>query len=418
MVPTSQSSRAPSLRIAGFPVHVRPGFILFMALIVIINLDQPEFGIWLALFMAGFTLLHELGHAVAARAVGCRAEISLDFLAGYASFVPPRPLRRWERAGISAAGPAVQISAGLVVFFLVGGDVGWPLEGTTALQYAALWSGPVIGLFNLLPVLPFDGGSILQTFIDWFTPRHSRTIMYVFTVVVALGGIVYMASRPDLRSLIIFAFIPLMTVAQMIRSDRDHGRAVDRRSALQDAEAMAWATGRVDQFSRITVDALTPTTVLPSPWFRAAQQRRAGHPDVARDILVGDLLDRRPDADVWWPPEVAPIDELGTLVDLLPTPLPVGRPWATAALCEILFRLGRHHDAGTLAAGAYAAARSGTMALTVARAAARLDDRATAVAWLRTAAAHLSGFELDAAIAAAPELRTLAADPAVAALLD
>lgn len=418
MVPTSQPSRAPSLRIAGFPVHVRPGFILFMALIVLINLDQPEFGVWLAVFMAGFTLLHELGHAVAARAAGCRAEISLDFLAGYASFVPPRPLRRWERAGISAAGPAVQIVVGLIVFFLVGGDMSWPLHGATALQYAALWSGPVIGLFNLLPVLPFDGGSILQTLIDWFTPRHSRRIMYVFTVVISVGGIAYMASRPDLQSLIIFAFIPLLTVAQMIRSDRDHGRAIDRRTVLQDAEATAWATGRVDQFSRITVDALTPTAVLPSPWFRAAQQLRAGHPDVARDILLADLLDRRPEADVWWPPEVAPTDELGALVDLLPTPLPAGRPWSTAALCEILLRLGRNHDAGTLAATAYAAERSGAMALTVARAAARLHDRPTAIAWLRTAAAHLSRFELDAALSAAPELRPLAADPAVTALLD
>jgi hypothetical protein len=242
--------------------------------------------------------------------------------------------------------------------------------------------------------------------------------MYVFTIVVSVGGIVYMATRPDLQSLIIFAFIPLMTVAQMIRSDRDHGRAVDRRNTLQDAEATAWATGRVDQFSAITIDAITPTMVLPSPWFRAAQQRRAGQPDVARDILLGDLLDRRPDPDTWWPPEVAPVDELAALVALLPTPFPVGRPWSTAALCEILIRLDRCHDAGTLAAGAYAAERSGTMALTVARAAARLHDRATAVAWLRTAAAHLNRFELDAAMSAAPELRPLATDPAVAALLD
>ena len=44
---------------------------------------------WLAISIAGFTLLHELGHAVAARRAGAKAEISLDFLAGYASYHSP-----------------------------------------------------------------------------------------------------------------------------------------------------------------------------------------------------------------------------------------------------------------------------------------------------------------------------------------
>ena len=75
---------------------------------------------WLAGFIAVLTLLHELGHAFAARATGARAEISLDFLAGYASFVPTRPLKRWERAGISFAGPAMQISVSVLGLWAMG----------------------------------------------------------------------------------------------------------------------------------------------------------------------------------------------------------------------------------------------------------------------------------------------------------
>ncbi|MGZ4771938.1 MAG: hypothetical protein ACXV3B_04575, partial [Ilumatobacteraceae bacterium] len=79
-------SSRPAFRLLGFPVHVRSGFYLFMIVVVIAN--GASLGLWLAVFMAALTLLHELGHAVAARATGARAEISLDFLAGYASFVP------------------------------------------------------------------------------------------------------------------------------------------------------------------------------------------------------------------------------------------------------------------------------------------------------------------------------------------
>ena len=55
-------------RLLGFPVHVRPGFVMLMVLIVVLYGD--EFGIWLAGALAAFTLLHELGHATATRARG------------------------------------------------------------------------------------------------------------------------------------------------------------------------------------------------------------------------------------------------------------------------------------------------------------------------------------------------------------
>src|SRR5215207_1084562 len=99
---------APLFRLFGFPIHVKGGFVMFMVLVIIVN-DGGPLGFWIAGSAAALTLLHELGHAFAARATGAKAEISLDFLAGYASFVPARPLKRWERAGISISGPAVQI---------------------------------------------------------------------------------------------------------------------------------------------------------------------------------------------------------------------------------------------------------------------------------------------------------------------
>src|SRR5688572_23653184 len=109
---------APLFRLFGFPIHVRPGFVLFMLLVVVVN--GGPLGLWIAGSAAVLTLLHELGHAFAARATGATAEISLDLFAGYASFVPARPLRRWERAGISISGPAVQIGVSLAVLMLMG----------------------------------------------------------------------------------------------------------------------------------------------------------------------------------------------------------------------------------------------------------------------------------------------------------
>src|SRR5215212_2050035 len=109
---------APLFTLFGFPIHVRGGFVMFMVLVVFVN--GGSLGLWIAGSAAALTLLHERGHAFAARATGASAEISLDFLAGYASFVPTRPLKRWERAGISVAGPAIQITLGVAVLLAMG----------------------------------------------------------------------------------------------------------------------------------------------------------------------------------------------------------------------------------------------------------------------------------------------------------
>ena len=123
---------------------------MFMVLIVVINGD--EFGVWLAGSIAGFTLLHELGHAVAARRAGAEAEISLDFMAGYASYTAPQPLSRADPGrspspGRSSTSPPARPSWPMGVN---------PLDEATGRQLAGA-AGGVVGrrrrsaLFNLLP---------------------------------------------------------------------------------------------------------------------------------------------------------------------------------------------------------------------------------------------------------------------------
>jgi len=386
------ASSAAAFRLFGFPVHVRPGFLMFMVLIVMIN--GAEFGLALAFFLAVFTLIHELGHAFAARATGAEAEISLDFLAGYASFVPTRPLLKWERVGISFAGPGTQIVVGTLTYLAVGGRGLLPEH--EPLQMAVWWAGPIIGLFNLIPILPFDGGNIVQVGIEAFAPRYARQIMYWVTLVIAGGAIAYMLVEPDMRFLVFFAAIPLVTVVQMMSYDRERTRRRGEQEAAARAEALAWATDDVRAF---------PPSHVPSPWYRAWQQLRAGDADVARQVLLADFND--PEAPRWWPPDAAPTGALRDLVALLPRPLPVGRPFDTFVLGDVLLRTGSAMEAGSYAAHAYGQTRSPMLAVLVARAAAVGGDRTTAMAWLDAAARDADPDALAIAVSRAPELAAL-----------
>jgi Zn-dependent protease len=394
---------APAFRLFGFPIHVRVGFLLFIALVVVTN--GPELGGWIAGSAAVLILLHELGHAFAARATGAEAEISLDFLAGYASFVPVRPLKPWERAGISLAGPAVQIGVSLAVLFSMGID---PLDrnsyASSAPALAIWWTGPVMGLFNLVPVLPLDGGHVVLAALDRIIPRHSRRLMLWFSITLTVVGGISLFLHPRYNGFAYFVIFPLLVQIQMLTAGKQQSAA--QRSPVARAESNAWATGDVSAF---------PDGALPSPWFRAAQQLDQGHAAVARDLVLADF--REPHPPTWWPPDAAPTDRIAAVAALLPRPLPTGHLLGEHTLGNVLLRIGAHDEAAHYAAASFQRRRTTTSALTVARAAAALGDRDVALGWLHAAV----DADTDPAGAAhtidlAPELAGLRADPQVVLL--
>jgi Zn-dependent protease len=394
-------SNAAVFRLFGFPVHVRAGFFMFMVLVVMIQ--GPTFGIPFAVFLALFTLLHELGHAFAARATGAEAQIALDFMAGYAAFTPTRPLKRWERIGISFAGPGVQILIGTIVYVMLRGQLAMPEYGN-AVQHAVFWSGPIIGLFNLIPVLPFDGGTIAEVGVELVARDRAHQIMQWFTIAVAVTAMVWMALDPNLVRFIFFAVIPLLSVLASMNQERNHIRRAKGQQVLARAEALAWATGQV-QF---------PSGTVPSPWFRAWQQVQFGDRHAALHVLLLDLADTEPIN--WWPPDAAPVEALRQVADVLPQPVPQGRAYSSYVLSGVLLRVGRHEDAAHYAATAFGVNRAPMLAVHVARAAAALGHRATALAWLRTAS-ETSPDLVANAIEHATEFDSLRHDPEFAAAL-
>lgn len=388
---------SPAFHLFRFPIHVRPGFLFFMVLVIVVN--GGELGLWIAGSAAVLTLLHELGHAFAARATGARAEISLDFLAGYASFVPTRPLKRWERAGISVAGPAVQIGVSLAALLLMGVN---PIDHDSYTESAAAlaiwWTGPIMGLFNLVPVLPLDGGHIVLAGLDAIVPGRSKKVMLWFSIAVTGLTGVYLFTNPRLQGIAYFVLFPLMVQLQMLFAAQPSTRVLTTAAA---GEAEAWLSGDLSQI---------PRGLVPSPWYRASQQLQQGDPDVARRILLDDLADDEPPN--WWPPEFAPRTRLAPLVELLPRPLPLGRPYSEHALVNILLRLGAYDEAARYAAASFTRRRATSTATAVARAAAALGDHDTAIGWLRAAIdADTDPDGLVRTMDAAPEFEQLRADP-------
>jgi hypothetical protein len=266
----------------------------------------------------------------------------------------------------------------------------------TPARYAIWWAGPVIGLVNLIPALPLDGGTIASLGIDRVAPGRGRTTMIYVSIGLAAAGLIAVVVYPIWRpSILIVALIAISNVHELRqRHSGEDDDAVDTRllAAAHGAEEQAWVAGRPGLF---------PPGVRPSPWFLAHQQLQARRPDQARAILVSSLEDGRTD---WLPPRGPSLDQLQALVDLLPAELPTANRYGGQVLVSVMEQVGELRRAASYGATLYRAHPSGSVAAQVARALALLGYDDDAVGWLRLA---LSGGVSEAALRDDPDLAPL-----------
>jgi Zn-dependent protease/predicted transcriptional regulator len=131
-------------------------------------------GIASAIILFASVLVHELSHSYIAKKNGLPiARITLFFFGGV-SELTEEPQDPGLEVRMAAAGPLMSflIAAVLGAFWYVGESVKAPVPIIATLGYAALING-VLGLFNLLPAFPLDGGRVFRGSI-W---KHSNNLV-------------------------------------------------------------------------------------------------------------------------------------------------------------------------------------------------------------------------------------------------
>lgn len=280
------SVRTPALRFAvlGFPVRIEVSFLLIVAMLGFGG-SLGDLAVWVV--VATLSVLgHELGHALAARRVGATATIALEGLAGLTRTSRAAALSRREDAFVSAAGPGAGLLLGLLAYLSIGmfGLEAWTTGGwivRLVIYTTAGWS-----VLNLLPILPLDGGQLLQAALPGSARQRQRRAAQVSIAVAAVGALV--AYRTGMGYAAFFAFL---LGAQNLATIRE----IDRVALLGELEAL-FSAGRFDD----TVEEARRVAGAPrtAPLDRIAARRyavvalvSAGRHDEARDEL-----DRSPEA--------------------------------------------------------------------------------------------------------------------------
>src|SRR5262249_6189951 len=128
--------------------------------------DLPTANLWfmaLATALAFFTciILHELGHALVARAVGIPIRGITLFLFGGVAEMEDDPTSAGSEFLMAIAGPMVSAVLALL-FWLLAGLVPQTPSVTLPLLYLASINLALL-IFNLVPAFPLDGGRVLRS---------------------------------------------------------------------------------------------------------------------------------------------------------------------------------------------------------------------------------------------------------------
>jgi Zn-dependent protease/CBS domain-containing protein len=348
-------------RVLGVPVYVTPSWAVVALLITVsfapnVHYDIPEIGggrfavsFAYAMLLYGSVLIHELGHAMTAQRLGLPVKkITLQLLGGVTEMGGQARTPRREFA-IAAAGPALSIVLGIAAWAAIhalGGDPGGLTGGSAAsdpndsvhlrialeLLDALMYANIVVGVFNLLPGLPLDGGVMLRSTLWAFTGRnHAATVaagwvgrglaVVVFFAPLAiesrtdrgaqpfslvwgalLGGFIWVGATAAMRGAQIREKLPALAVRGLTRraipvdSDLPLGEALRRAT-----EAGAYGLVVVDSSGRpvglVNEASVTATPESRRPWVQVASLSRRLEPGMVLDAELGgeDLL-RRIDA--------------------------------------------------------------------------------------------------------------------------
>ncbi|HAC64700.1 MAG TPA: site-2 protease family protein [Cyanothece sp. UBA12306] len=177
--------------ILGIPLYLDSSWLIILLLITLVNAaDITNQGLtenlpglaWLAglimaLLLFGSVLLHELGHSLVARSQGITVNSITLFLFGGVAAIDRESKNPAGAFWVAIAGPGVSFSLFIIFFILTQwlnsskflGSISGVLADLNPLLLYMMEDlariNLVLGIFNLIPGLPLDGGQILKAIV-------------------------------------------------------------------------------------------------------------------------------------------------------------------------------------------------------------------------------------------------------------
>lgn len=256
--------------IFGIPLFIDPSWFLIVAFMTLgyrgdyIRLSPDLswiFGFMTAILLFGSVLLHELGHSLTAKSQGIEVNSITLFLFGGVASIERESKDPMSALKVAIAGPLVSLALGVVLTvatMLLGGVAIFEVLNTLkqpginqllaemgsgrVLLGAMAWNlaqiNIILGIFNLIPGLPLDGGQVLKAIVWKITGDRltgiraaSRSGQIIGFLVIVLGISV------SLRHGVLAGLLPVLLGLFVLNSASGYLRYIKLQQALQEITA-------------------------------------------------------------------------------------------------------------------------------------------------------------------------------------
>jgi Zn-dependent protease/CBS domain-containing protein len=254
----------PIARIAGIQLRIHITFLLLIGWLALSYYAQGGSAVAagrvlfiLLLFLC--VVLHEFGHAIAAKAFGINTpDITLLPIGGVARLerIPEKP---GQELVIAIAGPIVNVVIALCLFAVIGyrATIGQAAMEGPDLLLQLLAVNVWIVLFNMLPAFPMDGGRVLRALLA-MRMSYARATQVAASVgqgFAFLFGFIGLIWNPFLIFIALFVYIGASQEAAIAQM-----KDISRRFPVSSAMVREFRTLPEDATLQEAVDALLATS--------------------------------------------------------------------------------------------------------------------------------------------------------------
>lgn len=188
------------LKLGSIPLRIHAGFFLMAVFLGMTERDPARLAVWVATVLVS-VIVHELGHALMGRAFGLVPRIELHGMGGHTSFTGG-PTTRGEvgtakSIAISVAGPFAGFLFAAVVLVLVRAGLHPKHPVVDHAVTLLVFVNVVWGIFNLVPMLPLDGGNVLRAALRRASKTKGEKIARVVSIAIALALVLWSIGRQE-----------------------------------------------------------------------------------------------------------------------------------------------------------------------------------------------------------------------------